>query len=169
MERLVSNGHRRIALALPRSDLNLRHIMIDSYRRNIQRLGIEIDEDLLIHTDPGDNGGVKLVHDLIAMPQKPTAVIYSDHILPFGIYRGLADLGLTPGRDLSIIGVGTRLASLLTPNLTHYRFNLFDLGVRIADALLARLDVPEGSSSAQVVRESVSFSLIEGESIQELP
>ena len=165
--RLVEKGHRNIALALPRSDLNLRHIMTDSYRRSLQEVGLEFDETMLVQTDPGDSGGVKLVHDLLGMRQKPTAVVYSDHILPFGIYRGLADIGLTPGKDLSIIGVGTRLASLLTPNLTHYRFNLFDLGVRIANALLARLDVPKGSVSAEVVRESVPFTLIEGESIQD--
>ncbi|KUP90779.1 LacI family DNA-binding transcriptional regulator [Tritonibacter horizontis] len=166
--RLTQKGHRTIALALPRNDLNLRHIMIESYRKNIAKAGLQLDEDLMIRISPGDRAGVTLVHQLINMPQKPTAVIYSDHILPFGIYRGLADLGLTPGVDLSLIGVGTRLAAFLTPDLTYYRFNLFDLGVRIAEALLTIMDDPTAAEGRPVVRESVPFTFIEGQSIADL-
>ncbi len=168
IRRLIAKGHSKIALALPRSDLNLRHIMVESYRRNLAKSGIEVNEDFIVETDAGDNGGVTLVHDLIELQPRPTAVIYSDHILPFGIYRGLAENGLTPGQDLSIIGVGTRLASLLTPNLSHYRFNLFDLGVQIAEALLPTMQDRPFSDPNKIIRESVPYTFIDGDSIQDM-
>ncbi len=168
IDRFVAAGHSDIALALPRSDLNLRHIMIESYQRNMKEKGLKVDEQLMFDTDAGDTGGVTLVKRLMSNARKPTAVIYSDHILPFGMYRGLAELGLVPGKDLSIIGVGTRLAAMLTPGLSHYRFNLFDLGIRIAEALLANMDIVAEDKPNKLIRECVPFSFIEGETIRDI-
>lgn len=159
--RLAAKGHQKIALALPRADLNLRHIMRQSYDLELAGVGIVPDPRLVIETESGEDGGALLARKLVEMDARPTAVIFTDPILPFGLYRGLQDMGLTPGRDLGIIGVGTRLASLLSPDLTHYRFNLFDLGARIGEAMVQRLE----NGAEAVTFERVPFSLVEGASI----
>lgn len=168
MERLASKGHRVIAIAPPFADLNLHHLMIESYKRNTEQLGMKFDERFIVEVDSGEDGAAQLLKRLVQMEQKPTAIIYADHILPFGLYRGLAQLGMTPGKDLSIVGVGTRLASSLSPNLTHYRFNLFDLGVKIAQALLPTMKGRPFADAEMITRENVPFTLVDGDSIQDI-
>ena len=101
------------------------------------------------------------------MPRRPTAVIYTNQILPFGIFRGLAERGLTPGKDLSVIGIGSRLANFLTPNITHYSFDLYNLGERIAKALLQVIDDPYHGRQSKVIQETVPFTFVEGDSVGE--
>ncbi|TYC55744.1 LacI family transcriptional regulator [Rhodobacterales bacterium] len=168
VDRLHARGHRRIALSLPRPALNLRYVMLDAYREQITRLGLPFNDRLVIETDPGDNGGVALAHHIMEMDDRPSAVIFSDHIHPFGLYRGLADMGMTPGRDLAILGIATRLASLLSPNLTHYRFHLHDLGRRIAQAVIYGLPHLHKEKKPPLIRERVPFTLIEGDSDAEM-
>ncbi len=163
--RLAANGHTHIALALPPTDLNLRYLMLEAYQKNLAKYGIDFDDRLLVDTKSGEEGGVVMVRQLVEMTPRPSAIIYSDPILPFGLYRGLGELGLTPGKDLSIIGIGTRLASLLTPNLTHYRFNLFELGVKTAEALVETMVDGQLRDPGSITRQCVPFSVVEGESI----
>lgn len=162
--RLVEKGHKDIAIALPEGEVNLGYLMLESYQRAIEHHGLTLRSELILTARPGDAGGHDLAATVCQMASPATAIICSDHILPFGIYRGLADLGLTPGKDLAVIGVGTRLSSLLTPKLTHYRFNLFELGQRLATALLETMPRFQGESLSAATRETVPFSLIEGES-----
>ncbi len=162
--RLVDKGHRRIALAYPLQKLNLRDVMRETYKEQLALRGIPFDPDLVIKIAAGDNGGVALARHIMEMENRPTAVIFSDHIHPFGLYRGLSEMGLVPGKDLAIIGIATRLASLLSPNLTHYRFQLFELGQRIAQAVIYKLPHLNKEKSPPVIRELVPFTLIEGES-----
>ncbi|KZM47609.1 hypothetical protein OA90_24955 [Labrenzia sp. OB1] len=164
IERLHARGHRRIVLAVPRQELNLRYVMLDTYRTQLARHGLAFDEDLVIETAPGDNGGVALAHHIMEMEDRPSAVIFSDPIHPFGLYRGLTEMGLVPGKDLAILGIATRLATVLSPNLTHYRVRLFDLGRRVAQALIHRLPHLNTENPPPVIRERVPFTLVEGES-----
>lgn len=168
VKRLVDMGHQSIALAVPQSDLNLRYVMENAYTEALANHGIPFDAKLLVPANIGVNGGVTLLHRLVAMSPRPTAIVFTDHVLPFGLYRGLSDVGMTPGQDLSVIGVGTRLASLMTPDLTHYRFNLYDLGQRMAHALLATMPAHATGVEQGLVREKIPFSLIEGHSIADL-
>ncbi|MBL4811880.1 MAG: substrate-binding domain-containing protein [Rhodobacteraceae bacterium] len=164
IQRLARKGHRRIALALPNDDLNLGHIMLETYRDSLRKNNLTFCPDLAMPTLSGDTAGRDLAMRLVQRDDPATAVIFSDHILPFGLYHGLADLGLTPGKDLAIIGIGTRLSSLLRPSLTHYRFNLFELGQRIAEALLETMPRFQAGTVAKLIRETVAFTLVEGDS-----
>jgi len=162
--RLHAGGHRRIALAIPSQELNLRCVMLETYRQELERHGLPYDADCVIMTEPGDNGGDALAHHIMEMENRPSAVIFSDPIHPFGLYRGLAEMGLVPGRDLAVLGIATRLAGLLSPALTHYRFHLYDLGQRVARALISTLPHLSGGEVSPVIRERVPFTLVKGES-----
>jgi DNA-binding LacI/PurR family transcriptional regulator len=61
-----------------------------------------------------------------------------------GAYRKLHERGLRPGRDLAISGgvLTGDLAEYLSPQLTGFRIALRPLGMRLAEALLARLPEP---------------------------
>ena len=40
----------------------------------------------------------------MALSPRPTAIVLSDDSLAVGLYRGLMENGISPGRDISIIG-----------------------------------------------------------------
>jgi len=164
IDRLVAQGHKRIALVVPEKDLNYSTVMQTAYKKQLEKYGLTFDPSLVIEINPGENSGVALASLVLEMENRPTAVILSDQLHPFGLYRGLADRGLVPGRDLAMLGVSARLASVLSPNLTHYRFKLFDLGQRIAHALIHRLPHLTQEADPPIVRECVPFTFVEGES-----
>lgn len=162
--RLASKGHRDIAIALPKGELNLSYVVQEYFEKSLAKHGLDNRPDLVFSTPSGDAGGYDLALKIRHMKQPATAVITTDHVVPFGLYRGLAELGLTPGKDLAIMGIGTRLSSMLVPTLTHFRFNLFDLGQQLAQALIETLPGINNGETEVPVGKTVPFTLVEGES-----
>ncbi|MDE1996474.1 MAG: substrate-binding domain-containing protein, partial [Rhizobiaceae bacterium] len=57
-----------------------------------------------------------------------------------GLYRRLMEAGVTPGRDVAVIGFREEpRAKFLQPALTCFRMSLHDLGVELAETLLASM------------------------------
>ena len=176
MDRLAGLGHKRIALAMPETDVNLGQIMRKSYRDGLSRWGLPFAPELIFRISSTNPGGPDLAPRILATPDRPTAVIFSDAVWPFGLYSGLAQAGLTPGKDLSILGFGTRLADNLVPKLSYYRFSLVELGRRIGFAVLGVMpdrrllesEEPERDIPV-VVADRAPFWLVDGDTLQPPP
>ncbi len=57
VDRLVAKGHRRIAVAVPSSDINLGYLFLDAYRQTLQRHDIPFDPALVIRVKSSEQGG----------------------------------------------------------------------------------------------------------------
>ena len=140
VERLISKGHRRIAIAAPSNDINLGYIFVDAYRQALKRHGIEYDPALVIRVKSSEQGGYQAGDDLLGLEIKPTAIILIYELMAIGLYRRLVEAGIVPGRDLAVIGFREEpRARFLQPTLTCFRMSLRDLGVKLAETLLATM------------------------------
>ncbi|MGO4440661.1 LacI family DNA-binding transcriptional regulator [Rhizobium sp. RAF56] len=140
VDRLVSFGHRRIAIAAPSSDINLGYIFVDSYRQALERHGLRFDPDLVIRVKSSEQGGYQAGHELLRIEERPTAVILIYELMAIGLYRRLMEAGIVPGRDLAVIGFREEpRAKFLHPALTCFRMSLRDLGIELAETLLATM------------------------------
>jgi len=140
VDRLVAKGHRRIAIAAPSNDVNLGYIFVDSYRQALERHGIKYDPTLVIRVKSSEQGGYQAGHELLLLDGKPTAIILIYELMAIGLYRRLVEAGVMPGRDLAIIGFREEpRGRFLQPSLTCFRMSLRDLGIELAETLLATM------------------------------
>lgn len=170
VDRLVAKGHRRIGAFAPIDDTNLGFVFIDSYREALARHGIAFDPDLIFRSFPNDRGGHEIGERIAAMPpdRRPTGFILTNEMLTVGLYRGLYDCGIRPGADFAIIGRHSTNSQYLNPKLTCFYLSLRDLGIELAESLLATMPGYAEHYPLGVVRRVVPLELIEGDSDQPL-
>jgi DNA-binding LacI/PurR family transcriptional regulator len=153
VDRLVAHGHRRIAIAIPSNEINLGFIFLDGYRNAIEKHGIAFDPSLVIRVTSSEQGGYRAGDEILLLEDRPTAVILIYELMAIGLYRRLGETGVVPGRDLAVIGFREEpRAKFLHPTLTCFRMSLPDLGVALAETLLATMPAyshfyPDGARS----------------------
>ena len=165
IDRLVAHGHRRIAVTVPRRGINFAELFHASYRSALARHGLPYDPALVIDTAWSELGGYEMTDRLLAVPDRPTAVVLIYEMMALGLYRRLMELGIQPGRDLAVITFRDEPAlRFLSPSATCFRMSLHDLGVAVAEAVLAQLPGHRTSPAAPVVQMRWPMVLRPGES-----
>lgn len=142
-EHLIRLGHRRIAFvgagrrASPAQDRTL------AYRETLARHGLA--EGPIIECLPTREEGERAVGRVFqGSPQDPTAVLCYNDICAFGVMLGLADRGLTPGRDVAVVGFDNIAeAALYRPALTTIAIGARRIGEEAASLLLRRIKNPD--------------------------
>ncbi len=137
---LAQLGHRRIALALPDIKPNYVDLIERSYWRAMRRRGLGLDAAWCLRTPAGERGGLAAVEALLSSDPRPTAVLLNDSMHAVAFYRRLGEVGLLPGRDLSIVGIlpETRAQSLI-PALTSYQTDWTGIGRSLGEAVIVEL------------------------------
>jgi DNA-binding LacI/PurR family transcriptional regulator len=134
-------GHRRIALAAAEEMSNYEEILLASLRDEAERqgLGTGAAEVLPMRGSRLTDAG----RAAFARSDPPTAVLAAHESLAAGLYSDLAEMGLTVGREVSVICtfpiIDTRA---LVPSLSHFDADLDAVGIALAEHLIALL--PDG-------------------------
>ena len=84
--------------------------------------------------------------------------------IAIGLYRGLQEAGVMPGRDIAVIGRQSPNSHFLSPRLTSFRLSLHDLGEALAEALLATMPDYAKLYPQGLTRKVWPMELVEGES-----
>jgi len=164
VERFVGRGHRDIAVALPLDDINLGHVLHAAVAATMLRHGLSLKPENVLRSQPGEMGGYEVANLLCRLTPRPTAIVLSDESLAIGLYRGLAEHGITPGRDIAIIGRDSLPVRFLSPALTRYGQSLQNLGIALGEALLASMPAYQEFYPAGIVRTVWPLVFTEGES-----
>lgn len=165
IDRFVSLGHRDIAIAAPADDANLGHIFVEAARTALVAHGLSLPPERILRSTPNEAGGYEMAQRLIAQKKRPSAILLVNEVTAIGLYRGLHDAGLEPGRDLAVIGFReSPQAKFLSPQLTCFRLDLHALGEALAEALLATMPGFKEHYPLGVVRRIWPMQLVEGES-----
>jgi len=165
IDRLVAAGHTRIAAGVPSNDINLGFVYLDGYRAALARHGIAYDPSLVIRAASSEQGGYQIGHEVLAMKDRPTAVVLIYELMAIGLYRRLNEGGLRPGKDMAIIGFReSPQARFLSPTLTCFRMSLRDLGIALGESLLASMPAYSEVYPQGIVRRIWPLELVAGES-----
>lgn len=163
VSRLIGKGHRRIGIFAPLDDANLGFVLVEAYRQVLARHGISFDPDLVFRAHPNERGGHTIAHAIAAMPddRRPTGFVLTNEIMSLGLYNGLYEVGLPPGRAVAVIGRDSPQAHFLVPKLTCFRLSLRDLGITLAESLLATMPEYAEHYPFGTVRKLVPLELVE--------
>jgi DNA-binding LacI/PurR family transcriptional regulator len=165
IDRLVANGHRRIAIAVPSNDVNLGFIFLESYKASLLRHAMAFDPELVIRTHSTEQGGYLVGEQVLSMPQRPTAVLLIYELMAVGLYRRLSEANILAGRDIAVVGFReSPLSRFLSPTLTSFRLSLHDLGISLGEALLATMPAFADAYPIGITQKIWPMELVEGES-----
>jgi DNA-binding LacI/PurR family transcriptional regulator len=165
VERLAAQGHRNIAVALPANDLNLGNLFLSGYKKGLRKHKLRYDPALALRARSSEEGGHELGGELVRHRAKPTAVILSYELVAGGLYKRLNEEGVFPGRDIAIIGFrDSPQTRFLSPRLTCFNTSLRDLGVALAQMLLAQMPLFQKKYENWPTQQVWPMSLVKGES-----
>ena len=171
IEYALSLGHRDIAVfdgALNRHTSFQRH---ESMMQAIADAGLRIrPEWICCDNTPRaitKEGGLSAMRTLLStsVDHLPTFVCCTNDSSAFGAYEALKECGMTPGKDVSVIGIdGHHLSSLQQPPLTTFAFDWKAVLGSLVQRMIRTLEGEEN-----VPRDDVAVStLIEGQSCARL-
>ncbi|MFN7023659.1 MAG: LacI family DNA-binding transcriptional regulator [Pseudorhizobium sp.] len=162
IERLVKAGHKQIGVIWPHGDLNLGYVFADRCREVLERHRLTLDDDHIFRAKPSEAGGYAVAEEIVSKTTRPSAVVLVNETLVTGLYKGLEERGIKPGRDIAIIGRFSPQAQYLSPTLTCFNLSLRDLGISLAETLLSSMPGYSTSAGKTVRRQLWPLSLVEG-------
>lgn len=140
VDRFVARGHKRIAVAIPSNSVNLGFVFLDGYKKALKSHGIPFDPDLVIRVKSAEIGGYQAAHEILSMPDRPTAVLLNYEMMAAGLFRRFEEEGVIPGKDIAVIGFREGpISRFISPKLTAFRMSTRDLGIAMGEMLLAQL------------------------------
>lgn len=144
MEHLFALGHQRIGFIHGVAEPSLGTDRLNIYRRKLTERGIAVDEGLIIHCGPTVDDGHAAAHRLLALPQRPTAILGVNDLMAVGAMQAAGECGLAVPGQVSIAGFDDiDLAAHLSPPLTTARLHAEEKGRQAVQLLLERLDNPD--------------------------
>ena len=161
---LYRQGHRRIAVATSADEVNFGYIFADACRAALARRGALLADDLIFRAPMSEAGGYQLGERLLAYTDRPTAVLLVDSSMAIGLYTRLDEAGLTPGRDIAVVGfdLSPTFGPFLKPSLTQFRLSLVDLGRCLGEHMLALIKAKQSGKTMPCERKIWPMEVVQG-------
>lgn len=138
---ILGLGHRRIAMIELPEGMVARRLRRQGVRRAFREAGLDLDH---VPCRPGATEGNRTIAfeaalDLLAGPDRPTALICSKDEYALQAYGAAARLGLQIPEDLAVIGFDdlALLAETMRPALTTVRLPYYEMGRLAAEAAVS--------------------------------
>ena len=158
-EKVIAAGHRRIAYVAGPADHSVVAPRVQGF---YDALGHEADGQVIECLSFDHASGVEAARNLMAGPERPSAILCGSDDLASGVIAHANHMGLQLPRDLTVTGFDdTILASRLWPSLTAVRQPVEDMAFRAAQCLISALGK---ASSGHVSDEIFDHVIVERES-----
>lgn len=137
-QRLLDFGHRRIALLNAPPEFMFAQHRFAGYKRALLNAGLPLNNRLVCAGHLTEEFGFAATRQLMQQTEPPTAFLCATDRIALGVLRGVQFLGLTAGRDISVIGYDDLpMARHSIPPLTTMRQPIEESGRRVAEMLFS--------------------------------
>jgi len=165
-EHLLGLGHTRIGFIAGNPYSGQSSERFQGYREALLSAGIPYDAALIRPGDYTQKRGFQAAHELLALPEAPSAIFAANDYSAFGAMDAVKDHNLRVPEDISVIGFDDiPMAQQVHPNLTTIHHPLHDMGAVATKLLISLVDgetplVPNVElPSKLVVRASTASAL----------
>ncbi|MFW6282390.1 MAG: LacI family DNA-binding transcriptional regulator [bacterium] len=136
-------GHRNIGMITGVMDTRPAEDRYLGYKKEMDSLGIEINEKWIINTFFNEEGGYKSMNKILTMKDKPTAIFCHSDMIAIGAIKAIKKAGYSVPGDFSVIGYdGLEIGSYMTPALTTIKQDTYTMGEKAADLLMTMINKP---------------------------
>ena len=143
VDHLVGQGHRRIAWMGGGLATETSRVGLDGFRDRLAHHRIQLQPTWIHRCLTSRRNGAEAMRALRAGAPELSAVLCFSDLLAAGALKQLAEDGVVPGRDMSVVGFDDlEEASYLLPPLTTVRLDQALLGESAARLLLDRINDP---------------------------
>lgn len=148
---LIGLGHRRIAHlggSIDRQmDFTVHSKRVDGYRRAMTHAGLE-SQATYFSTEFTMEGGFEVALQVLADPNRPTAIFAGCDEIAFGVLIAARQLGIAVPSSLSVIGIdGHENAAMF--GLTTFRQSPVDQGARAVALIMEELLAPRAEFASE--------------------
>ena len=158
---LVADGHRRIALLIGPTSIGSMRERLAGYYRAVRELDLPMDDQLVRSAEMTTESAAAAMTELLAQPERPSAVFLANNVLALGALHALDHLGLRCPDDIGLASFDdVPWMRVSDPHLTAVRQPTYEIGALAGRLLLQAIegsDVPESPIRMQptlVVRAS---------------
>jgi LacI family transcriptional regulator len=172
VKELLDHGHRDIGFITNVDDVPATQGRLRGYRSALRQAGVPSRKDLVVADVSETLGGYRTALQVLARPDRPTAIFAYNDRMAMGAYRAAHELGLEIPRDLSVVSIDNQeiLAEGLYPGLTTMALPHYQMGAWAVDHLIGRLHNATSDLPAQVVEHRVlSCPIVRRHSIAAAP
>jgi LacI family transcriptional regulator len=141
---LIDRGHKRIAITLGNTELNVYSERYKGYREALEEGDIPFDEKLVIRERSNIGSFHKLVRTMLEQGILPDAFFATTDAQAITVMRGIYDSGYRIPQDISVIGFdNVEIAAIVEPPLSTVSQPLYDIGVMAAQKLIYQIQYKE--------------------------
>ncbi len=163
---VYDKGHRRIAY-IHGNPTAVTESRLTGFFRACEALELRIPEEYVdecLYHEPVSC--YKATRRLLALPERPSCILFSDDYSYIGGINAIYDAGLRVPEDISIVGYdGIHMAKMVSPKLTTWQQNTTELGRIAAEQLIERIEHPRTTPPKHI---TVHGRLLEGETVRQL-
>ncbi|PIP95897.1 MAG: hypothetical protein COW75_11745 [Rhodobacterales bacterium CG18_big_fil_WC_8_21_14_2_50_71_9] len=143
VDRLIETGRRRLMLLCGALGTTVAQDRGDGFRMALEAHGLPWSPDLWIQRRPIMAQGADAAREAMARKPAPDGLVCFNDLVALGAMNALRALGLEPGRDVGVVGVGgTDEAAAFHPGLTTVLDNPARIGRLAAEMLRDRIEHP---------------------------
>ena len=138
---LADLGHRSIAHIHGPLEYHFATSRLAGHRKGLLDKNMDVDPQYEVRSEMNEAGGHRAMLGLLNLDRPPTAVSCVSDVVALGAMKAIRDIGLMPGRDISVMGYdGLPIGEHTTPALSTMAQPLQFAGKRIGEMLLAVID-----------------------------
>jgi LacI family transcriptional regulator len=138
---LLERGHRHIAHAAGVPGTSTSESRRAGYTRALESAGLKVDEQLVVESGLGIDGGLEVGNRLLTRKAGPTAIFAANDFVAVGIIEAARDLGISVPDELAVVGYNdTRLSEALMVPLSSVAIPLADMGTRAVEGVVDMIE-----------------------------
>ena len=143
VDHLVSNGHRRIAMAMGQLTHSTNATRVTAWRAAMRKHGLGAPDAYVGDGDWTAQSGYDIMLGFFDLPQPPTAVFAANFLMMTGVLRALRERGLRCPRDVEVVSSDdSDWLDVFEPPITTVVTSSYAMGEAAADLMLKRMRQP---------------------------
>lgn len=140
-EYLINLEYKKIAMISGHPYLSTGRDRLRGYRKALDDHGIPSRSEYIIQTDFTRDAGYEAAKKLLAMDDRPEAILGGNDYIAMGVVDAAEALGLSIPEDLALTGYdNTNFAARWSPNLTTVSQEIYEMGSLAVQILLDIID-----------------------------
>ena len=134
------------------------------FYRTLEAHGIDIPDHYVVESPYLDDElSYEKTKELLALPERPTCIMYPDDYTCIGGMNAIREAGLRIPEDISVTGYdGVQIARMMSPKITTLRQNMRLIGQMAADKVIELIEKPRTAMRSNRI---IDGEIFEGESV----
>jgi DNA-binding LacI/PurR family transcriptional regulator len=152
MQLIYYRGHRKIAYIHGENN-EVTAGRVSAYKTFMTEHNLPIPREYLYTCPYRDyERGSALTKAVLALPNRPTCIIYPDDLTAVGGLNMMQESGMVIPRDVSIAGYdGLNLVNIVRPRIATIRQDTVSMGIQAGNKLINRIEFPDATPVAETV------------------